>query len=136
MNTYGYVGGNPLKYIDRLGLIGDLLFPEDDENHFGPEDPADYVPASLLQGPFGPLCGPEGSAGALWIPDVNNRACKRHDQCYEDCALECKPKSCKLKCDLELGYKVPLYGLATALGGDEVYDDLKQEYGCNAACGR
>jgi len=129
LNTYGYVGGNPLNRFDPLGLWYNSRLEHG-------VDPNVAMALPKIPGPFGPLCGPEGSPGALWIPDVNKRACKRHDECYEDCALECKPKSCKLKCDLELGFKVPLYGLATALGGDTVYKDLKEEYGCNATCGK
>ncbi|EKE78039.1 hypothetical protein [Idiomarina xiamenensis] len=38
-----------------------------------------------LSGPFGGICGPEGSDLATWIPDgVFSNACSGHDQCYSN----------------------------------------------------
>ena len=79
LNTYGYVGGNPLLFIDQYGLmIGGRGF------------------ASGFRFPnsFGPHCG--SGANAAFIYDGGfTEACKAHDICYSTCGKS------KLQCDQE-----------------------------------
>lgn len=121
MNTYAYVGANPLRWIDSNGL--------DIEDYEPYEIPDDDRP---IPGPFGGKCGPQGSNLATWIPDVTPRACENHDKCYDDCAKKCGGFNCKISCDITLG---GLYGIATAIRGHTVYDELEKENGCGS-CGK
>jgi RHS repeat-associated protein len=82
-------------------------------------------------GPFGPICGPEGSIFATWLPDFTPGACRSHDDCYEDCASNCQGNDCKIRCDMELYDSNPPYGLGVLLGGKTTYNNLKDRYGCN-----
>lgn len=90
-----------------------------------PFDPANPV------GPFGPICGPEGSITATWIPDISPDACKQHDDCYGQCAKNCEEYDCKLRCDRQLQFSNWLYGKATEKFGSGTYDKLREGYGCD-----
>lgn len=117
LNTYAYVYGNPLSFTDPFGLITPDRVPGHGSN--------------AGRGPFGPSCGPEGSRGATWTPDIYSAACAEHDRCYDRCAKACEGLACKLFCDFQLAIALPPYGLATALGGGPTYNDLLKKYGCN-----
>lgn len=47
-------------------------------------------------GPFGGICGAEGSKEATWVPDIFPESCRKHDDCYADCTKT------KQECDSEL----------------------------------
>ena len=117
LNIYAYVHSNPIRYSDIYGL-----FYGGGGGCWG--GPGCY----FVEGPFGPVCGPEGSKIARWIPDINEEGCKNHDKCYDECASNCEGKNCKLKCDNELG---GLYGRITKVAGGPVYEKLKEEFNCD-----
>jgi len=94
-NLYGYVLGDSVNRIDPLGLYDD------------PRLKGKGVPAGMGgdgkgssqgygYGPFGGICGAEGSPEATWIPDIFPESCRKHDKCYSDCSKT------KLECDLQL----------------------------------
>lgn len=149
INLFIYTNANPTNMTDPMGLeagvgpirglggrpnlpstqqtTGSGLAWYNDPNHWSAYtfDPANPV------GPFGPVCGPEGSIFATWLPDFTPTACQRHDDCYEDCARNCQGKDCKIRCDMELYGSNPLYGLGVLLGGENTYNNLRNKYGCN-----
>jgi RHS repeat-associated protein len=94
-NLYGYVLGNPVGFIDPMGLWNDPLLS-------GKGVPAamggDGKGSSAGQGygPFSGICGAKGTKEARWIPDVFPNSCKKHDECYSNCSKT------KLECDLDL----------------------------------
>jgi RHS repeat-associated protein len=92
MSTYFYVGGEPMKYRDRLGL-----------KRWG-------IPKSFLQG-----CGPNNELLELAVPDfpmgLNAKpCCDDHDKCYGECSAkspsqsQCDGDFCKClneQCDMD-----------------------------------
>lgn len=82
LNVYGYVLGDPVRGFDPSGLFWPSNIEHQDSHPFP-------------SGPFGGLCGPEGSVLATWIPDVTPYACRNHDNCYIQCAKICGGESCK-----------------------------------------
>jgi len=139
INTYGYVEGNPLKLVDPLGLLGGcptgmapgaggLCSPtkfRDPANSANMAAGLSYDPnTNNPYGPFGPLCGPEGSILATWIPDIVPKACRKHDDCYSKCG------SSKLQCDVGLGTASMAYGIAVMLGGEEPYQNAQSSNNC------
>jgi RHS repeat-associated protein len=120
INTYSYVYDNPTNLIDPLGLLG---YPS---YCFGIGCYFVYGPI----GPFGSVCGPEGSDVATWIPDGPfKEACQRHDDCYGDCITP------KWLCDLELliRSKSLAYYLAVDRLGDRPFKDARKD--CDPNCG-
>ncbi|MET0064635.1 MAG: RHS repeat-associated core domain-containing protein, partial [Candidatus Thiodiazotropha endolucinida] len=110
LNTYAYAKMNPLLWSDPSGLLPSLPFPN--------------------RGPFGPLCGAEGTDAATWIPDLTPAACREHDDCYANCAKRCASYTCKEICDIDLMTKNFIYGMATFGMGDSAYDEAKKKEGC------
>nr|WP_241856190.1 hypothetical protein [Sulfurimonas lithotrophica] len=70
-------------------------------------------------GPFGGICGEQGSKSATWIPDISPDACKAHDECYSDCSKS------QRECDLNLFMSNPYYGMAVMFGGKQAYDNAQ-----------
>jgi RHS repeat-associated protein len=99
LNTYGYVGGNPLYWVDPLGLSGIPTYC------FGIGCYFVFPPQPL---PGYNYCG-SGNNGLSPTSQLDY-ACKEHDECYEDCGLSsedvsiCNPgqdegPSCQDNCD-------------------------------------
>jgi hypothetical protein len=112
---YVYVDGNPLSRVDILGL--DWV----DNN-----DGTGYQPAPVPWDGFGQYCG--SGASAYWIPDITPGACKRHDECYEQCKNSIVHK---IWCDIKLGVVNPPYGLAVLGFGWGPYNTAQNSPPCN-----
>ena len=107
INTYGYVSGNPQRFIDPYGLVG-----------FGSRS-----------GPFGPVCG--SGVTATLIPDGRfEEACKKHDECYGECGKT------KRECDVSLAedgaafYSAALQTVFRSQSED-AYDKAQEEADCD-----
>jgi RHS repeat-associated protein len=117
LNSYGFVNGNPLRWVDQYGLLG-YRPPGPDQRRGG--IPGYGLPGLL--GPFGPVCG--SGSSATWIPDGPfKRACEFHDKCYGTCGAS------KATCDLTfllLSGSPLYYGAVTFFGGDAYEKAQKQ----------
>jgi RHS repeat-associated protein len=110
LNTYAYVGLNPMRYADPFGLFW----------------------FSLAPGPFGPICGPaDNPVLAKWIPDIYRKACEIHDKCYEDCSKT------KQQCDEEFRWivggglgRVYDYGATRTGKSQEQFDKSRDKCEC------
>ena len=131
VNTYSYVENNPLRFIDPDGLLSRSEARRRYNEKFGPRIPG----SGSVHGPFGPVCGPEGSSLATFIPDgPMTRACKQHDLCYSTCGRT------QEECDRAFflssqGPVGPLYAAAVAGFGRPVYEAAQREAGCKPNCG-
>ena len=121
LNTFNYVGDNPLARIDPNGLFWSCVGGD-----------CRFYPDQNPPGPFGGVCGAAGSELAEWLPDGPWKdACQRHDDCYAECG---KTKS---QCDRGLVVNAPLYGLVIKLtptgrkDSQEAYDRAQENSGCN-----
>ena len=122
-NPYSYAMGNPVRYVDPLGLAA---WPASlDPSGFGPPmlrpnepiRPVDWTRPTpfMLRRPKNPCPEPVpppppllpadwcGSTGTEWVPDSTwGQSCKIHDACYGT------QGSSKFQCDFNLGIGVAL----------------------------
>ncbi len=123
-NLYGYVLGDPVNFVDPLGLYDD---PRLNGKGVPPALGGDGQGsgAGYGYGPFGGLCGAEGTAAATWVPDLFPESCGQHDICYADCTKT------KLECDLALAEP---YGWALrkplSSASQEAYDNAQEHCKC------
>ncbi len=119
IHLYAYSQNDPVDFVDPLGLFGIDLKRNYAKNPIGGKN------QSLidLTGPFGRVCGAEGTALATWIPDSTPEACRDNDDCYDECAREYKGEKCRLKCDRDLQNENLTYGGFTKKYGKKAYDD-------------
>ena len=117
-NLYGYVLGDPVGFFDPDGLINR-------SGGHGRNRNGTYNPG---YGPFGGVCGAEGTKLATWIPDITYYACKAHDECYAKCG------NTKVSCDLKFLYGSPFYGVAVIISPDsqDAYDNAQIK--CQESC--
>ena len=142
LNVYAYVNGDPVSKLDVNGLSPTVGIPIGSFGFGGATTGIaqdSYKQSSLineavptsLNGPFGPVCGAEGSVSASWIPDgIWKDACQLHDRCYETCSRT------RFECDAEFlfysgntGYVIFVRILAGS-----AYEAAQAERGCNGEC--
>jgi RHS repeat-associated protein len=128
VNLYRYVQNDPVKLVDPWGLEAWY----NDSNHWTAWtfNPANIKPIPPIAGPFGTMCGAQGTTSATWIPDLIPDACQGHDDCYDKCAKNCEGYDCKNECDYKLMRSSIIYGSATYFGGKGAYDAAREKYGC------
>lgn len=134
-NLYGYVLGDPVNGFDPMGLFDPAKNVQPYiRGSFNPNDMAMWndsrkgygknYPNQFPKGPFGQICGAEGTALAYWIPDATPGACEAHDKCYADCSKT------KWECDYELFKSNVPYGLAVMAAAQPAYDKAHKECKC------
>ena len=133
VNIYLYALQSPMIYIDELGLNPGHGYCMLTGGCDLPQFP-DY-PRPMPKNPgFGGDCGAEDQWLTPWIPDISPKACQEHDDCYDECAKECKGYLCKTKCDLGFSIRNPPYGFVTLVAGYGAYDSAREKHGCDDKC--
>ena len=126
MNLYGYVLGDPVNFVDPMGkspfVIPAILAGI--ASYVNAPDINDVATTAAPYGPFGGLCGEEGSKQATWIPDISPDACKKHDECYSDCSKS------QWECDYNLFLSNVPYGLAVMGGGQGAFNNAQKGCEC------
>ena len=131
LNTYGYVGGNPILRIDPKGLLKVCYDGLEDEDCSSDEfTPPINTPILLGGNDFryhGNWCGPgwtggmQGTWGEIDISvaeppiDLLDTACMAHDKCYQNCRDDnpCDKNlrgSCMTMCDRGLATSAYITG--------------------------
>jgi RHS repeat-associated protein len=112
LNTFGYVGGNPLRRTDPSGRAWGLWcgtpIGQSNPDCYNPDKPPPPRPP-IWPGNnwWGNWCGPGGGGQTVGSLDC---ACKKHDKCYENCGVNANTRwganaiasPCALLCDLKL----------------------------------
>lgn len=122
VNTYSYVYSSPILYQDFYGLQAAFAFGR-------------VKPFFPQQGPFGGVCGEQGSPWAHWLPDATEQACQEHDDCWFQCQKNCDgPQSnCRKVCDSKFGDANPFYAAVVKKKGDGSYNSGLEEF-CKDDC--
>jgi len=115
LNTFGYVGGNPIKRFDQLGMFWSCIGSN-----------SKWYPDKDLPGPFGGKCDPQGSILATFIPDLFPGSCQNHDRCYDKCG------AIKEICDFQLllDSGSPAFYIAVLFFGHDEYKAAQEDSCC------
>ena len=140
-NVFAYAP-NPTGWVDPLGLnytmdsLGAITGQSAASMNYMASNPPQPVKISSgFNGPFGNVCGAEGTKLATWIPDgywwIFVKACKEHDECYSQCG------NTKNFCDIQfLKRGAVLYAGAVMASKDskEAYNSAQKKAGCCSEC--
>ena len=140
-NDFAYAP-NPTGWIDPLGLnytmdsLGAITGQSAASMNYMASNPPQPVKISSgFNGPFGNVCGAEGTKLATWIPDgywwFYEKSCQEHDECYSKCG------NTKNFCDIQfLKRGAVLYAGAVMASKDskEAYDSAQKKAGCCNDC--
>lgn len=107
LNTYAYVGGNPLRYVDFYGLDKTTWDSFNSGNgrtiFFGPRN--GNWGGQYWSGGWNPEFGNDGKMGPGLPTDSADDCYMQHDLCYQRCEDQCDPANhmeCRKACDRSL----------------------------------